>query len=298
MLQGHADLRAMRRLLLCFASFAISCAPTVRNAAWSYNDTGFQDVSDAVLEGLIHDGDVAYAARGAQLGDAVANYSAALRQRPADVSILYKLGLARFQRGRFNHYKKEDDLDRHKDFAEAIACAERAMSLSNADMRARATSGKVADDVFVGATVKDVPLMIFYAEALLSWAESYGRETVELQSAWIKAAVERSLALNRSIAFGAPDRLDGILIAQLPAKKMGGCDAALPHFKSAIAIAPDYLPNRLALAKLCLTQKKDRAERRRMLSEIISVHIETSGEMASDNYAAQAEAKKLLAKRD
>jgi hypothetical protein len=278
-----------RAAVLLLALVACGCLAH-RKPTWQAPPEPFGTVSDDIIAGLIADGDKAWAGREdpKQLDEAARAWAAALRYRPADPSLLVKLGRVALRKGRHTSGPAAAGwLD------EAVGYAERALTARNPALAEAARAHPRPEQVFTRASAADLPALVLYAEALLDWAAARGTPTVVDRRDWIAAAARRALAFDRAAGFGAPDRVLAILDCELPDAGQNLRDA-LDHFEAAVAAAPGYLPTRLAYAEEYATRMRDAARYRRLLEEVLAGDPNAIPEARAENLDAQRAARKLL----
>jgi hypothetical protein len=278
-------------LALALLTVAVTGCVGKRQAAWQAPPPGFGGVSDAIVAGLVADGDQAWAARGdaKQLDEAARAWRAALRYRPDDPSLHVRLGRLALVRGR--HLRGHAAVAA---FNEATAAAERALAARNPRLATAAAVDRATPDaVFAHADVPDGPALALYAEGLLYWAIAEGTPTVIAFRARIEAAARRLLTLDRAVAWAGADRVLAILDCELPDAGANLRDA-LDRFEAARAAVPGYLPNQLAYAEEYALRLRERALYQRLLREIVAADAQALPEAAAENADAQRQARALL----
>jgi hypothetical protein len=264
-----------------------------RTAAWLPPPEPFGAVSDDIIAELIADGDKAWATRAdmAQLDEAARAYGAALRYRPTDFLLLVHLGRVSFRRGRFARGPAIAAA-----YSDAAAFAERALTARHPELAHAVATGEPPPALFARAEPADTAALALYAESLLWWAIERGTPTVLAARAWIEAAALRALTLERAVAWAAPDRVLGILDCELPDAGPNLRDA-LDRFESAVALAPAYLPNRLAYAAEYARRVHDPGLRRTLLDAIDHADARALPGALPENLDAQRQARTMLGRR-
>jgi hypothetical protein len=270
----------------------VGCAAH-RTPAWEKPPLSFGDVSAEILDDMVKKGDAAFAGREdpQKLDDAIDEYRGALRYRPDDSSLLVRLSRAARLRA---HSLSGSDAETQAN--DAVTYAEQGLSAHNANILERAHDKKISQDkVFAPAEPADLPALIAYAEALLDWSMAHGTATLLLHRDWIIAAAQRAAELDRSVDFGGPDRVLGIVKSTLTPDLGGNYAAAQESFETAMATAPGYLPNHLEYALHWATRMRDGNLYRRLLHETADGDAEAIPLAAPENRAAKKRAKELIA---
>ena len=139
-----------------------------------------------------------------------------------------------------------------------------------------------------------------YVELLYWYVVNLARE-LDQESTIIrrgnKARVEslndRLLAMDAGFYYAGPHRIAGAIPTRLPE---GNLAHAKPHFETAIAMAPEYLGNRVVYADLYAVGAKDKALFRAQLEAVLAAPEDPASAIAAENRYARAQAKALLAK--
>lgn len=177
----------------------------------------------------------------------------------------------------------------------AVTLAARALAAGNPLLHEKARRRQPPEWIFDAADRADLPALIAYAEALYAWADRRGAPTLVDAQDRIRYAARRAFELDRSFAHGAPDRVLGLLDANLPNDDGADPIAAVEHFEAAIAEAPEYLPNRLDYAIAYARPRGDRALYLRLLAQVASADPRIAPDALEENRQAQARARRLLA---
>jgi hypothetical protein len=248
-------------------------------------------VGEDVYRGLVVDGEKAFADRAdaARLTEALATLRAALRYRPEDVHVLTLAARGALSEGSAKIGEKG-----LPQLEQAVAWAERALALRNEKIAAKARAKASAQTIFAQADTADAPALAIYAEALFAWADRAGTPTLMDQQERIRAAAERTLALDRLDGHAAADRVLAALDASLPNGAGADLFRSREHFEAAVARAPGYLPNLMEYAERWAIRERDSSLEKKLLEEVMSANPDALADAVAENRAAQATAKKLL----
>ncbi len=268
---------------------------TKRTAGWVDPAIPFGTVSQQILDDLAADGESAWKLRAdkKQLDESARAYGAALRYNPSDAAVLVRLGQIALRRSTVN--ARGAGSSAYLD--EAAGYGERALSARNPKLLAAARVARAKPaDVFSHAEPADAPALVLYAEALLGWSVMHGTATVLKNKEWISAAATRALGFDPTVGWGAPNRVLGSLDCELPHAGENLHDA-LVRFEAAVAVAPGYLPTRVAYAQEYATRTGDDALFHRLLEEVLAANPNALADAAAENADAQKLARKLLGRR-
>jgi hypothetical protein len=111
----------------------------------------------------------------------------------------------------------------------------------------------------------------------------------------VESLNDRLLALDAGFYYAGPHRIAGAIPTRLPE---GVLAESKPHFETAIALAPEYVGNRVIYADLYAVRAKDRNLFRTQLEAVLAAPEDTASAIAPENGHARAQAKALLAKMD
>jgi tetratricopeptide (TPR) repeat protein len=276
------------RALACSLLFAAACAAQ-RTPAWDDPPQPFGTVSDEIIARLIADGDRAFAARDepTRIDEALTAWRAALRYRPGTSVLLVKMSRGarlRAQNGGAMALAEQ-----------SVSWAERALAASSPSLRAAASArGKSPRSVFGLAERPEQPALVAYVEALYAWADRAGTATVLEQRERIIAAAGRAVEIDRSAGFGAPDRVLGILYAELAPDVGGDLRRSEEHFEAALASAPGFLPTLVDYAEHFAVRRRDPTRYAELLRQVIDADPNALPDAAPENRLAQRAARRLL----
>lgn len=264
-----------------------------RAPAWEAPGVPFGAVSEQILQDLVSAGDYAWKRRdqGGQLDEAARAWGAALRYNPSDAGVLVDLARVALRRA-----TQSTGAGASERFDEAASYAERALSARNPALLDAARAGRPPVEVFAHAEPADAPALVVYAEALLGWSLAHGTATLLKKRDWIEAAAKRALSFDPAVGWGAPNRVLGELDCELPEAGQNLRDA-LDRFEAAVAVAPAYLPTRVAYAEEYATRVRDAGLYKRLLEEVVAADPKALPDAAPENAEAQRSARRLLRRR-
>ena len=245
---------------------------------------------DPPVDALLDQAAQAFAAREdpRALDRAIALLRDASAQNPSDPAILVRLSQAARLRA-----ESLDGRAGAKLADEAVGFAERALA-TNAELRALVQARREPDVVFAAATERDLPALVAYCEALFSWSDRAGTQTVMQQQRWIQASCTRAITFDRAAGYGAADRVLASLDAALPVGDGANFVDAMERFEASIAEAPGYLPTRVAYAERLAARLREETLYHRLLDEAANADPNALPAAAPENRIAQRRARALL----
>lgn len=262
-------------------------------------------------ETLVAEGDALWAERGDQekLKACLAKWEEAVKLAPS-VDLLTKLGRGHYLLGD-GHYALADNVEgRDSEYQIGLDWATEALKLAAPEYVAAKQGGKTHAEAIKLAGKDAVPAMYWYAANLGKWAASKGFATRLKYKDALKATMDQVRALEGEPLFfhAATWRYFGGYEAATAGIAGGSLEKSKENFEKAIALAPNYLGNKVLYADfLCPKLQKDEdgdgvADGKKLfeklLNEVIAADPNIDPEIAPENGIEQKKAKKLLAKID
>lgn len=183
-------------------------------------------------------------------------------------------------------------------FERGALAGENALVLASPAFAARVDQGDPIEQALVAVTLDGIDSLVWYAHNLTSLAIARGIPTMLLYRGRLEALAARMQALQETADYGAPHRLRGTFLAMAPAFAGGDLVAARAAFTRAIVLAPQYLPNKLALAQWLAVQTADRDLCLTLLNEIARADPSLPTEVAPEQRMAQIRAAWLAERLD
>ena len=230
-----------------------------------------------------------------KLGAALQKFEQAYEANPRDREVA-----ARLVRGwYFMGDALRSDPDRKNEaFDKAISWGKRCLAI-NEDFTARLNKGtEKEEDVVDSLGAEDVPCMYWTASSLGKWAKLNGILTSLKHLGTVKAYMNRIGQLDPTYYYHGPDRYWGAYYSLIPGFSGRDLDKSRKHFDVSIAASPDYLGTQVLLADAWAVNSQDRATYKAVLEKVLTADPEAIPEIAHENRAEQAKAKKLLAEID
>lgn len=281
---------------------AALAAVALTTSACGKKATGTYDVAAATGDAagfaqLKDEAEALWAERGDadKLAQALEKFEKAYEANPRDREVA-----ARLVRGwYFMGDALRSDTDRKNEaFDKSISWGKRCLAI-NEDFTARLNKGtEKEEDVVDALGAEDVPCMYWTASALGKWAKLNGILTSLKHIGTVKAYMTRIGELDASYYYNGPDRYWGAYYALIPGFSGRDLDKSREHFDKSINASPGYLGTQVLLADAWAVNSQDRATYKAVLEKVLTADPEAVPEIAPENRAEQAKAKKLLSEID
>jgi hypothetical protein len=194
-----------------------------------------------------------------------------------------------------------DEENRDAHYQAGLSWAEKGLAVSAPEFVKARQSGARHPEAIKKAGKDAVPHMYWYATNLGKWAASKGFVTVLKYKDDAKSTIDQVKKLDDSFFYGASYRYLGAFEAKT-ASIGGSLEESQKYFDQAKKLAPNYLDTKVLEADFLATRIKDKekgkAQFKQLLDEVIAADPAADPEIAAENGAAQAKAKKLLAQID
>lgn len=308
----------MRQQTKALALAAVFSVGAVAGCATTYDERLDQKVSTtadaAALEraaALVAEGDALWKERldADKLKACLAKWEEAARLAPS-VDVLTKLARGHYLLGDAHHALADNAEARDSEYQIGLDWATEALKVAAPEYVAAKAGGAKHVDAIKLVPKEGVASMYWFASNLGKWAASKGFATRLKYKDDLKATMDhvRSLEGEPLFFYAATWRYFGGYEAATAGIAGGSLDKSKENFDRAIAIAPQYLGNKVLVAEFLAPKlQKDvdgdgvadgKALFERMLNEVISADPAADPEIEPENRLEQQKAKKLLAKID
>lgn len=285
--------RPTRAILLLAAAIGASACGKKQKGTYEVGQ-GSGDMSAA--DSLKAEADALWAERGdkAKLVAALAKYEQANQADPTNREIAMRL-----VRG---HYFLGDAHETEKDaknaaFDKAINFGKACLAI-NGDFKAKLEAGEKPMDAAPALGKDDVPCMYWTSSSLGKWAKLNGILTSLKHIDTVKAYMTRIGELDPSYYYYGPDRYWGAYYSLIPSFSGRDLDKSKKHFDVSIQNAPQYLGTKVLVADAWAVNSQNRDAYVEALQAVIDADPGDDPNIAAENRAEQAKAKKLLAQAD
>jgi len=231
----------------------------------------------------------------AALKSALAKYEAVYATNPKDREVAAQLVRGWYFLG--DALQQDPDL-KNASFDNAIAWGKKCLAI-NETFTARLEKGTEKEEDIVDTLTKDdVPCMYWTASSLGKWAKLNGIVTSLKHLNTVKAYMGRIGQVQPDYFFHGPDRYWGAYYALIPSFSGRDLNLSRSHFDKSIAASPDYLGTQVLLAEACAINNQDRETFKSVLYSDDTATPEKVPEIAPENRAEQAKARRLLLETD
>ncbi len=176
------------------------------------------------------------------------------------------------------------------------SAAERGLRAASREFhRLRAQSAPFADAIAV-LSVSEMPLLYWWAENTILWANSKGLAATIRSHETVFHAMERVADLAPETFFGGPDRYFGIVFCAAPAIAGGDLSKGRTHFEQSLKRAPEFLDTYVLFALLYAKPAHDDALYAQLLQHVVDAPVDVLPDMVPEQTIAKKKAAALLAK--
>jgi len=221
-----------------------------------------------------------------------------ITEEKESAELLVKIARARFLYA--DAFLFEDDVQtrvaRQEMLLAGSEAAFAALKITSPELIDLEASGASHKESLLKLTPDSIGALYWYSVNLARWARADGPLRMMRHKGDIRLNLERIRRLDPTFFYGAPERFFGALEAATIGLLGGSLERSNAAFERAIAIAPEYLGNKVVYAKLGAVAKKDRALFERLLQEVLSADPTICEGCAPENFLEQQKAKRLLAR--
>jgi hypothetical protein len=153
-------------------------------------------------------------------------------------------------------------------FEAGAAAAERGLRARAPAFEQRRQGGAAVDEAAADLGVECVPLLYWWGQNVIRWADLAGRMTAARTYKGVRRVMEQVARLDPSYDHGGAERWLGSFYAEAPGIAGGDLDASRGHFARAFAIDGDYLGNLLDRAQHWARRAGDAAAYRADLERV------------------------------
>jgi hypothetical protein len=288
-----AALRLPAAALVAVATLASACA---KKPTGSY-EVGAASGDSSAAAALRAEADALWAQRSdeAALKSALTKYEAVYAANPKDREVAAQLVRGWYFLG--DALQQDPDL-KNASFDNAIAWGKKCLAI-NETFTARLEKGTEKEkDIVDTLTKDDVPCMYWTASSLGKWAKLNGIVTSLKHLDTVKAYMTRIGQLQPDYFYHGPDRYWGAYYALIPSFSGRDLNLSRTHFDKSIAASPDYLGTQVLLAEAWAINNQDRETFKSVLEAVVAADPEKVPEIAPENRAEQAKARRLILEID
>jgi hypothetical protein len=134
-------------------------------------------------------------------------------------------------------------------FEDGAAAAERGLRALAPDFEHRRTDGQDVADAAAGLDARAAPLLYWWGQNVIRWADLKGRFTAARTFKGVKRVMEQVAQLAPALDHGGADRYLGAFYAEAPGIAGGDLTQSRTHFDRALAIDANFLGNHLERAQ-------------------------------------------------
>jgi tetratricopeptide (TPR) repeat protein len=242
--------------------------------------------------------EAAWAKRGerAELERAIAQWEAAVAQKPDDVAVLGKLSRAYYLLADGFLRKPEDKAAYLANMEKGTAYGERGVGAASAQFRAKVKDGDKVEDAIKVVGKEALEPMYWYVVNLGKWARAKGLAALLGNKDRAKGVMTRALELDETFFHGAPHRYFGVYWSLLPVGR--DLDKSRAHFEKSLAIAPNYAGTKVLMAESYAVKKQDRALFDKLLAEVQAMPDDAIPGLEAETRIEKVKAAELKAKAD
>ncbi|NOY26436.1 MAG: hypothetical protein GXP62_11240, partial [Oligoflexia bacterium] len=227
-----------------------------------------------------------------QLQAALAKYEEAIAADPTNRQIAGRLVRGWYFLGDAHETEKEAKL---ADWDQAITWGKRCLAI-NTDFAELLQKGDEKESTAVRVlTLDDVPCLYWTSSSLGKWAKMSGLGKTLKNLPTVKAYITRVGELDPDYFYSGPDRYWGAYYSAIPSFAGQDLDKSHQHLQIAITSHPEYLGTTVILAEYWAVKSQDKAAFEEALNTVLAANPDTVAEIASENRAEQAKARKLMA---
>lgn len=284
---------AARPLMMGLAlSLSIACGPKQKG---TYAVEAASSPTSAA-EALIAEADQHWESRGIkdQLELALQKYEQAYSADPRNRHVAGRLVRGWYFLADAHTDEKEQKL---ANWDKAINWGKKCLAI-NDGFKAKIDAGAKEAEAIGEASKEDVPCLYWTASSLGKWAKGYGIAKALKHKDTIVAYITRVGELQPDYFYGASDRYWGAYYSVLPSFAGQDLPKSKTHFDKSIEISPEYLGTRVLLAENWAVKSQSKAAFIKNLNIVIEADSNAVPEIAPENRAEQAKAKKLLEQVD
>lgn len=291
----------IRILLTSLVAISLVGCAAKREAQWDATPTTPSQPADATAQqSLQQEAEAAWAKRDDEqsLRAAIAAYEK-LAAQGADPAVHTRLSRAYYFLAD-GHLRKQGTTSEAylETFEKGTAAGERALAASNADFKAKVTSGEGVEKAIAVIGKESIEPAYWYASNLGKWARAKGFATTLGNKDKIKAVMDKVLSLDPEFFHAAPHRYFGAFYAVAPGFAGGDMNKSKEHFEKAISLAPNYAGTRVLMAETYAAKLKDRELFTKLLDEVIALDDNAIPDLVPETKNEKEKAKELKAKTD
>jgi tetratricopeptide (TPR) repeat protein len=240
--------------------------------------------------------EAAWARRGdrAELQRAIAQWEAALAQKPDDVATLGHLSRAYYLLSDGFLRKPEDKAAYLANMEKGTGYGERGLAAASPAFKAKVKDGEKVEEAIKLVGRDGLEPMYWYVVNLGKWARAKGLAALLGNKDRAKGVMTRALELDETFFHGAPHRYFGAYWALLPVGR--DLDKSKQHFEKSLAIAPNYAGTRVLMAETYAVKKQDKALFDRLLAEVLALPDDAIPGLEPETRIEKDKARELQAK--
>jgi len=240
--------------------------------------------------------EAAWARRGdrVELERAIAQWEAALAQKPDDVAIFGHLARAYYLLSDGFLRKPEDKAAYLANMEKGTGYGERGLAAASPAFKAKVKDGEKVEEAIKLVGRDGLEPMYWYVVNLGKWARAKGLAALLGNKDRAKGVMTRALELDETFFHGAPHRYFGAYWSLLPVGR--DLDKSKQHFERSLAIAPNYAGTKVLMAETYAVKKQDKALFDRLLAEVLALPDDAIPGLEPETRIEKDKARELQAK--
>ncbi len=281
------------RLLVALSALLLAGCSTRQQASYSMvQASGSSDAAQSALA----EADALWEQRGdkAQLQAALAKYEIAAKGDPTN-----RHALGRLVRGWYflGDAHETDDAAKLAAWDTSVTWGKACLAI-NTEFTALLAKGDEKEATAVRVLkAEDVPCLYWTSTALGKWAKLSGLGKTLANLPTVKAYMTRVSELEPTYFYSGPDRYWGAYYAAIPSFSGQDLGKSKAYLEKAIAAHPAYLGTTVILAEFWAVKSQDKATFESALNQVLAANPDEIPEVAPENRAEQAKARRLLAQQ-
>lgn len=280
----------MRFLPILLATLMIGCANKQQASYSMVEATGTADAGAAALA----EADALWEQRGdkAQLQAALAKYEIAAKADPTNRHVAGRLVRGWYFLGDVH---ETEDAARLAAWDTSITWGKSCLAI-NTEFTALLEKGDEKEATAVRLLgEQDVPCLYWTSTALGKWAKLSGLGKTLANLPTVKAYMTRVSELSPTYFHSGPDRYWGAYYAAIPSFSGQDLGKSKAYLEKAAAANPEHLGTTVIMAEFWAVKSQDKAAFEAALNAVLAANPDTTPEIAPENRAEQAKARRLLA---